>query len=152
MPSAILQKLGIHGRKTKLYKAFRELGRVRRTIFLCEYIQNTQVQQAIQQATTKIESYNSFCDWITFGGERIMTGDPIEQEKRVRYTTLIANNIMLHNVQQLTQIIKDLRSDNNTITEPMLQSLSPYMTDHIRRYGDFVLNIDNVPEPLVYEM
>ena len=38
MPSMLLRKLGSHNRQNKLYRAFRELGRVIRTLFLLRYI------------------------------------------------------------------------------------------------------------------
>ena len=81
-----------------------------------------------------------------------MTGDPVEQEKRVRYTTLIANNVMLYNVQELTRVIKLLREQGYEVTDEKLRVLSPYMTDHIRRFGDFVLNLDMVVEPLQFNL
>jgi TnpA family transposase len=34
----LLQKLGVYSRQSSLYKAFRELGRVERTLFLLEYM------------------------------------------------------------------------------------------------------------------
>jgi TnpA family transposase len=38
MPSMLLRKLGSYSRKSLLYRAFRELGRVERTLFLLRYI------------------------------------------------------------------------------------------------------------------
>nr|WP_260691870.1 transposase [Rhizobium leguminosarum] len=46
--------------------AFRELGRVERTLFLLQYISQPQTRQATRAETTKIESFNGFLDWITF--------------------------------------------------------------------------------------
>ena len=149
LPSIILQKLGIHGRKTKLYKAFRELGRVIRTLFLLDYIHDQDFQQTIHQATTKVESYNSFCDWITFGGQKIRTGDPVEQEKRVKYTSLIANTVMLNNVHDLTQAILEMKKEGDHITSEMLSSLSPYKNEHLRIYGEFVLNLEKNYQPII---
>jgi hypothetical protein len=40
LPSMLLRKLGSHNRKSRLYQAFRELGRVERTLFLLRYIAN----------------------------------------------------------------------------------------------------------------
>ncbi|AZQ65633.1 hypothetical protein EI427_25700 (plasmid) [Flammeovirga pectinis] len=145
IPSLILKKLGIHGRKTKIYKAFRELGRVQRTLFLIDFIRNSALRSNITKSTTKIESFNSFCDWITFGGEQIKSGDPIEQEKRVKYTILLANIIMAHNIIDLTRVINELKEDGLTITDEMIERLNPYMREHIRIYGEFVLNQDNIP-------
>ena len=152
LPSMILKKLGIHGKKTKLYKAFRELGRVRKTIFLIRFMQDNNFQSTIHQATCKIESYNSFCDWITFGGEHIMTGDPIEQEKRIKYTSLIANNIMLYNTQELTKVINQFRKEGKLVSDEEIKSLSPYLREHILRFGEYVLNIDLKIEPMDFKI
>jgi len=86
-----------------LYQAFRELGRVQRTLFLLRYVNNPDVRRTIRAETTKIESFNDFLDWITFGSPVIKSGDPVEQEKQVKYASLVANAIMLSNVADLTE-------------------------------------------------
>lgn len=78
----ILRKLGNYSRKNRLYKAFQEVGRVIRTIFLLQYISDSQLRQQITAATNKAESYNGFSKWFFFGGEGIIGyNDPEEQEK-----------------------------------------------------------------------
>ena len=51
-----------------MYRAFRDLGRVERTLFLLRFISNADVRRTIRAETTKIEAYNDFLDWIAFGG------------------------------------------------------------------------------------
>ncbi|HKH67326.1 MAG TPA: hypothetical protein VKA75_08145, partial [Reyranella sp.] len=41
-------------------------------------------RRTIRAETTKIEAYNDFLDWVSFGGPVIKSGDPVEQEKRHR--------------------------------------------------------------------
>ena len=60
------------------------------------------LRQQIRAETTKVESYHQFTDWIAFGGPVLRTGDPVEQEKRIKYRDLVANAIMLHNVVDMT--------------------------------------------------
>jgi TnpA family transposase len=74
LPSMLLRKLSSHNRKNRLYQAFRELGRAERTLFLLRYISDSQVRRSIRAETTKIESFNDFLDWITFGGPVIKSG------------------------------------------------------------------------------
>ena len=50
----LLRKLGSHNRKNKLYRAFRELGRVVRTLFLLRFISETELRQSIRAETTKM--------------------------------------------------------------------------------------------------
>jgi TnpA family transposase len=52
LPSWLLQKLRTDNPKNKLYQAFRELGCVLRTMFLLEYVSNTQLRREIRAATT----------------------------------------------------------------------------------------------------
>ena len=85
LPSMLLQKLGVYSRHSALYKAFSELGRVERTLFLLEYMSDATLRQQIRAETTKVESYHQFTDWIAFGGPVLRTGDPVEQEKRIKY-------------------------------------------------------------------
>ena len=61
-------QLGSHSRQNKLNRAFRELGRAPRTLFLLRYISEADFRQSIRAKTTKVESYNDFLDWIGFGG------------------------------------------------------------------------------------
>lgn len=65
--STILRKLCTQSRKNKIYQAFRELGRVVRTMFLLNYINDIDLRRLIQAATCKSEEFNNFIDWVSFG-------------------------------------------------------------------------------------
>jgi len=71
---------------------------VERTIFLLTYMTDPGLQQHIRAETTKVESYHHFTDWLAFGSPVLRSGDPVEQEKRIKYRDLVANAVMLHNV------------------------------------------------------
>jgi TnpA family transposase len=149
LPSMLLRKLGSYSRKNSLYHAFQELGRVIRTIFLLNYISNLPLRQYITATTNKVESYNGFLKWLFFGGLGVIShDDPIEYEKRVKYTDLIANAIMLQNVVDMTRILRQLAREGYGVTRETLSFLSPYLTEHIRRFGDYVIDLDRVPPPL----
>jgi len=148
LPSMLLRKLGVKSRKNKLYQAFRALGQVIRTIFLLKYITDPEMRKHIIGSTTKVESFNNFSDWITFGGKALRTGDPVEQEKRIKYADLIANVVMLHNVIDLTNVLNEMITQGETVTKELVERLSPYMTQHIRRFGRFFLDMEDIPEPL----
>jgi TnpA family transposase len=144
----LLQKLGTNSWKNKLYKAFRELGRVIRTIFLLEFISDKNLRMKIRADTTKIESFHAFHDWVTFGGHTITSGDPVEQAKRNKYIDLVANVVMLHNAVDLTHVLHDLAKSGEEVTLDLAKYLSPYMNSHIKRFGKYNLDMDDLPEPL----
>lgn len=146
LPSMLLQKLGSHNRQNKLYKAFVEIGRVIRTIFLLKIFSSMELRQEIRAATTIVERYNDFLDWLDFGGDGVIRSrDPVEQEKRIKYLNLVANIVMLQNVVDLTDAMSDLAKSGYLVTSELASHLSPYMTEHIKRFGEYVLDMD-VPE------
>ena len=148
LPSMLLRKLGNHNRKNRLFRAFRELGRVARTLFLLRYISVPEVRRGIRAETTKIEAFNDFLDWVSFGGPTIKSGDPVEQEKQLKYMNLVANAIMLSNVADLTDIVVDMAEHGHQVTPELVARLSPYTREHIRRFGRYILDMDDLPEPL----
>lgn len=148
LPSMLLRKLGTYSNKNKLYKAFRELGRVVRTLFLLDYASDPELRQYVQSQTVKVESYNDFLDWVTFGGPVMKSGDPLEQEKNLKYTNLVANSIMLHNVTSLTKVINEIVDDGREVSEESISRLSPYIRQHIQRFGQYTINMEQKPSPL----
>ena len=91
---------------------------------------------------------NDFLDWVSFGGPVIKSGDPVEQEKQLKYASLVANAIMLSNVADLTEALAAMAEDGQPVTSGLVACLSPYMREHIRRFGQHVLDMDRLPGPL----
>ena len=61
---------------------------------------------------------------------------------------MVANAVMLSNVVDLTTVLHDLVEEGHPITAEMVSRLSPYLTGHIRRFGQYVLDMEHRPEPL----
>jgi TnpA family transposase len=149
LPSTLLQKLGSYSRKNRLYQAFRELGYVVRTVFLLEYISDRALRQEITACTNVVEGYHQFLDWLFFGKQGVITeNDPLEQEKRIKYLDLVASAVILHNAVDLSLTIQQLSQEGVKISRQMLASLSPYLTRHLKRYGDFVIDLQTIPMPM----
>ena len=148
-PSTILRKLGTYSRKSKLYLAFRELGRVVRTSFLLKYISDLELRRTISAATNKNESFNDFAQWIGFGQNGKIPGrNREEQQKAIRYNHLMANLLIFHNTVMLTNLIEELRVEGHAVTEEIIARLSPYRREHINRLGTYKLRLERESPPL----
>ena len=148
-PSTILQRLATYSRKNKLYFGFRELGRVVRTVFLLDYLSNLELRRTIQGATNKSESFNQFVQWVAFGGGRLLAENTRdEQRKMIKYHHLVANLLIFHNVVTMTKAIHQLIAQSHAVDEEALACLSPYQTEHINRFGRYILKRDRAPESL----
>ncbi|WP_053956400.1 Tn3 family transposase [Inediibacterium massiliense] len=140
-PSTILKKLSSYSKKNKLYQAFRELGRVERTCFLLQYISDVDLRSTIQKSTNKSEAFNGFTKWLFFGGEGVIAeNDRSEQRKVVKYNHLIANCVIFYNVYNMSIAIQELIKKGYLIDSDILSLLSPYINQHINRFGRYSLD------------
>lgn len=145
----LLRRLGNYSRKNKLYQAFRELGCVIRTIFLLQFITDPQMRQQVTEMTNKVEAYNGFAKWLFFGGEGIIAdNDPEEQEKMIKYNDLVANCVIFQNVVDVSRILQELIAEGYPVEREQVTALSPYLTRHIKRFGDYVIDLSLIPQSL----
>jgi len=151
-PSTILRRLGTASRKNRLYYAFRELGRAIRTQYLLKYINDAELRKTVNAATNKSEEFNDFVKWLFFGGDGIIAENiRHEQKKVIKYNHLVANMIILHNVHQMTRILKSLQAKGDQLTEEILRGTAPYRREHINRFGEYPLDLNREVEPINYK-
>src|SRR3546814_4322388 len=96
------------------------------------WIGSSPLRQEVTAETNKIESYNGFAKFFSFGGDVIAENDPDEQQKRLRYNDLIASAVILQNTMDMMRALQKLadRSEENTTELQSLMSNS---------YADFCL-------------
>lgn len=148
-PSAILRRLGTYSRKNRLYFAFRELGRVVRTVFLLNYLASLELRHLIQAATNKSELFNKYAQWVAFGESGLVTeGVRDEQRKLIKYNHLVSNLLVFHTNVTMTRALEQMAVDGITVEVAALAGLSPYQTEHINRFGNYILDFARIPDPL----
>jgi TnpA family transposase len=143
-PSTLLKKLSSYSHKNKLYLAFRELGRVIRTMFILDYLTSTEMQRDIQRMTNKVEGFNQFNEWFVIGSRGVITdNNPDEFDKRMKYRDLMANCVIWQTAVDLTRVVQEMAATGTwKITIEDLEMLSPYITRHYKRFGEFVIELD----------
>jgi TnpA family transposase len=153
LPSTLLRKLTNYSRKNRLYQAFRELGRVVRTEFLLRCLADPEMRDGITAVMNKLESYHGFAKWTSFGHDGVLPDKHShDQEKRIKYTDLVANAVILQNTVDLTQAVWELVAEGHEVKTEDLAALSPYWTRHIKRFGEYILNWDDLPPTLAEEL
>ena len=117
-------------------KAFREAGRVIRTVQLLRFLSGPQLRARTTAATSKAGSCNNFAAWCRFGNGGVIAGnDPGEQKKIVKFSTLLTNCVVFHTTVDMMAALRDLIAEGWTITAADLAVLSPYLTARIQRFG-----------------
>jgi TnpA family transposase len=143
----LLRRLSSESRRNNVYKAFRELGRAICTITLLRLISEPELRAEIDAATNKVESYNQFSDWLAFGAAQLDRNDPEQLEKLTKAGTLLANCVILHIALDMTDVVRDLQAVGHPVIPDDLATMSPYITERVKRFGEYPLDgLDTPPE------
>lgn len=149
LPSTLLRKLNNYSKKNRLFQGFRELGNVVRTIYLLEFISIIRLREKITESTNKTETYNAFMKWILFGGDGVIRENDLdEQTKVVKYNELLANILIFQNTVDMMDSIKKLNNYEIEVSKEDIKNLSPYLTSHIKRFGEYTIDLDGEIEPI----
>ncbi|WP_461712291.1 Tn3 family transposase [Streptomyces sp. DSM 41013] len=136
--STLLKRLRSGSRKNATYTAFREVGRVIRTVQLLRYLSDTPLRRRVTAATNKVEAFNGFSQWLGFGNRGVIAdNDPVEQEKAMKFNALLTNAVVFHNALDIAEIVRQLLEEGWEIDPEELARISPYLTEHINRFGEY---------------
>ncbi|MEV0492268.1 Tn3 family transposase [Streptomyces atratus] len=105
---------------------------------LLRYLSDTPLRWRVTAATNKVESSNRFSQWIGFGNRGVIAdNDPIEQEKAMKFNALLTNAVIFHNSLDIAEIVRQLLEEGWEIDPEDLAHISPYLTEHINRFGEY---------------
>lgn len=86
--------------------------------------------------------------WILFGVDGVIREKDLdEQTKIIKYNELLANILIFQNTVDMMNAIKSLRDDRVEVSKDDIKNLSPYLTSHIRRFGEYIIDLDAETKP-----
>lgn len=85
--------------------------------------------------------------WTRFGNQGVIAeNDPAEQEKSVKWNSLLCNLIVFHTAIDMMEVIRQLVAEGWwQVTAEDLAQLSPYLTSHILRFGAYATDELHIP-------
>ncbi|MFH8978034.1 Tn3 family transposase [Streptomyces sp. NPDC017890] len=90
-------------------------------------------------------------EWIGFGNGGVITdNDLVEQEKTAKFNALLTNAVIFHNALDIAEIVRRLQEEGHVIAPEDLAHISPCLTEHIRRFGEYSTH-ELVLEPEAYD-
>jgi TnpA family transposase len=139
---AILSRFMKNGVKHPAYQAVLELGKVRKTIFLCKYLNSEALRQEIEEGLNVIENWNSTNDFIWYGkGGEIATNNKEDQELGILSLHLLQICMVYINTLLVQKVLKEKEWLNRMQPEDF-RGLTPLFYGHVNPYGRLVLNMD----------
>lgn len=152
--SLLLRKLGSYPRQNRLALALRELGRLERSLFMLQWIQDTDLRRRVQGGLNKGEARNALARAVFFHRQGELRDRSFEnQSHRASGLNLLCAAIILWNTVYLNRALNALGDHPNpniarNATDPLLiPHLSPLGWEHINLTGDYSWNTNQTPKP-----
>jgi len=140
--SYLVQRFTRNNVQHPTYKALAELGKVIKTIFLCQYIISEALRQEIHAGLNVVENWNSANGFIFYGDGREIASNRIEdQELSVLSLHLLQLCLVYVNTLMIQQVLKE-SIWHSRMTSADFRALSPLIYAHINPYGWFELDMD----------
>jgi len=143
--SQMLKMLSSSERDNELYKAFKEFGRLLKTHFILNYIDDKELRQNIQKQLNKVELGQKLADKVLFGRNgKLQVGLKDEVQLVMSSNTLLRNMIILWNYLFLSDHCLKLESvEERTEVIESISTGSVIAWAHINFMGVYEFN----PEP-----
>jgi TnpA family transposase len=136
--SLIMRQLASYPRQNGIAAALRELGRLERTLFTLDWIEDPALRRTTGQELNKGESRNSLARAVfihRLGEIRDRTYE--NQQHRASGLNLLVTAIILWNTRYLERAVAALRQAED-VPDQLLTHLSPLGWEHVNLTGDYV--------------
>lgn len=142
-PEAILRRFNRTNIQHPTYRALAELGKVIKTIFLCDYIENEAVRREINSGLNVVENWNGANSFIFFGkGGEIASNRPDDQELAILALHLIQQCLVYVNTLMIQNVLSQSHWQNSLTAEDY-RALCPLFYSHVNPYGMFELDMES---------
>jgi len=139
---AILKRFTRSNLTHPTYRALAELGKVIKTIFLCEYLNSEPLRREVNEALNVVESWNNANGFIFFGkGKEIATNRLEDQEIAVLSLHLLQSCLVYVNTLIIQEVLGET-AWRQKMKPNDLKALTPLIWSHVNPYGTFRLNLD----------
>ena len=139
---AILRRFNSYNVTHPTYKALAELGKVVKTIYLCEYLSSIDLRYEVQEGLNVVERWNEANDFLCYGRQGIWaTNSREQQEVTTLALQLLQNCLMLINTVLIEHTIAQHHLLDQLSAEDR-RGLTPLFYGYVNPYGLFTLKLD----------
>lgn len=141
-PESVLRRFSKTNAQHPTYAGLKELGKVVKTIFLCEYLGDEALRREIHEGLNVVETWNGVTNFIFYGrnGE-ISTNRTEDQEIAALSLQLLQNCLVYINTLMIQTVLAD-DPWRKKMQDEDWRALSPLIHHHVNPYGVFRLDME----------
>ena len=144
--SLMLKRLGSYPRQNGLALALREIGRIERTLYTLDWLEQPQLRRQATAELNKGESRNALARAVCFHRLGQLRDRTVEaQQYRASGLTLVTAAIALWNTVYLGRALDAVRRHGEMVPDVLLAHLAPLGWQHINLTGDYLWDADDTP-------
>jgi TnpA family transposase len=141
--SLILKRLGAYPKQNGLALALREIGRIERTLYTLDWLEQPALRRQATAELNKGESRNALARAVCFHRlGRLRDRSTELQQHRASGLTLVTAAIVLWNTVYLGRALDALRRRGEAIPDALLAHIAPLGWQHINLTGDYLWDVD----------
>jgi TnpA family transposase len=139
-PEALLKRFTRNNVQHPTYAALLELGKVIKTLFLCEYLSSEEIRREIHEGLNIIESWNSANGFVFYGKTGEFSSSQLKtQQLSVLALQLLQNSLVYINTLMLQKVLSEPDWYDRMEAEDW-RGLTPLFYEHVNPYG--LISID----------
>lgn len=151
VPAALaIQRLGSAAAGDPLHRAADHLGRLLRTLFLCDYLAIDDFRREIHALLNRGESVHQLQRALHAG--RIAPGRGRRREEMTALSgahALLTNAVLAWNTKRIDDVVGQLRERGTTLGDEWLERIGPAHFAHVNFHGTFRFDIDRYADVLL---
>lgn len=145
--SVMLKKLAGYSRQNSLSRALREIGRVERSLFMLDWLDDIELRRRTNANLNKGEARNALARAVFFNRLGELRDRTFENQRhRASGLNLVSAAIILWNTVYLGRAADHLRQQGRIISDELLSHTAPLGWEHISLTGDYLWSDMQLPE------
>jgi TnpA family transposase len=138
---AILKRFNSYNVTHPTYKALAELGKVEKTLYLCEYLSSLALRHEVEAGLNVVERWNEANDFIRYGRQGLFATNSREQQEiaalclqLVQNCLMLINSLLVEQTVAHHQLLEQFSGDDR-------RALTSLFYEHVNPYGLFELDV-----------
>ena len=139
---AILRRFTRTNVQHQTYKAFAELGKAVKTLFLARYLHSVELRREIHEGLNVIEQWNGANDFVFFARRGELASNRYQDHEISMLALHLLQNCMIYINTLMLQHVLGRPHWSQKLGARDLSALTPLIWEHVTPYGRFELDMN----------